>query len=147
MKNGTIRKAEPGDSLGLADCFKAAYASYARRIDDLPAMPDDFSEDIANYQVWVAEADSRIAGGLVLIPSEGFMLLANVAVHPDCRGAGLGRELVALAEAEAVRQGYGEMRLATHVDMPENVALYRRLGWDESGRQGNKVTMRKDLAV
>ena len=146
MTNRVIRRAVPSDSDGLAACLDAAYAQYAARIADLPSMSADCAEDIARYQVWVAEAAGAIAGALVLIPEKGFMRLANVAVHPDHRGTGLGRELLALAETEAVRQGYDEMRLNTHVDMPENVALYTRLGWQQTGRDGNKVSMNKDLA-
>jgi ribosomal protein S18 acetylase RimI-like enzyme len=45
-----------------------------------------------------------------------------------------GRALVAFAEAEARRRGYAQLRLYTHVLMTENLALYRRLGFEESGR-------------
>ena len=73
------------------------------------------------------------------------MRLANVAVHPDRKGAGLGRALIALAEAEARDQGYRELRLTTHAEMPENVSLYNHLGWQEDRRQGNKVFMKKAI--
>ena len=78
-----------------------------------------------------------------MIPEEGFMRLANVAVHPDHKGAGLGRALIALAETESADQGYREMRLTTHVDMPENVLIYEHLGWVQGRRHGNKVSMKK----
>jgi GNAT superfamily N-acetyltransferase len=64
-------------------------------------------------------------------------------VHPDHAGKGLGRAMVELAESEAAAQGYAELRLNTHVDMPENVRLYAHLGWRESGREGNRVAMMK----
>ncbi len=50
-----------------------------------------------------------------------------------------------LAEAETLEQGFHELRLNTHVDMPENVQLYTHLGWEETGQRGNKVSMRKML--
>ena len=145
MRNWVIRKAEPLDASGLATCIDAAYAHYARRIEDLPPMSADCAEEIAKFQVWVAEVAGSIVGGLILIAMDGFMLLANVAVHPNHRGVGLGRELLALAEAEAVRQGFSEMRLNTHVDMPENVELYARLGWKRTGQQGNKISMKIEV--
>ncbi len=37
------------------------------------------------------------------------------------------------------------LRLSTHVDMPENVRLYIHLGWEETGRTGNKVQMKKNI--
>ena len=76
-------------------------------------------------------------------PEETYLRLANVAVHPGHRGDGLGRALIALAEREALQQGYREMRLNTHALMPDNVWLYRRLGWQESERTGNRVSMKK----
>jgi len=66
-------------------------------------------------------------------------------VHPDFAGQGLGRVLMDKAEAEARALGLAELRLATHVGLPENVALYAHLGWQENGREGNKVLMRKTL--
>ncbi len=143
MANWTIRRAEHRDADALAACIDAAYARYAARIADLPPVSADCAEEIAKYQVWVAEIEHEVVGGLVIIPKEGFMRLANVAVHPDHKGAGLGRALIALAETEALDQGYREMRLTTHVDMPENVQLYAHLGWQQDHRRGNKVSMRK----
>ena len=116
---------------------------YAARITDLPPVSADCAEQIAKYQVWVAEIENDVVGGLVIIPEEGFMLLANVAVHPDHKGAGLGRALIALAETESLDQGYRELRLSTHVDIPENILLYAHLGWEQNHRHGNRISMKK----
>ncbi len=52
--------------------------------------------------------------------------------------------------AEAMIQGYGELRLYTHVTMTENIALYTRIGWIEThrGEQDGyaRVFMRKVLS-
>lgn len=145
MENWIIRRADAGDAEGLGRCFDAAYASYAENIDDLPTMSADCAREIANNLVWVAEAGGKIVGGLVLVPGDGFLQLANVAVHPDHRGAGLGKRLLELAETEAGNRGYAELRLNTHADMAENVRLYARNGWSQLSRQGNKITLKKDL--
>ena len=145
MRNWTIRRAEHRDADALSACMDAAYAHYAARIADLPPVSADYAGEIARFQVWVAEIADDIVGGLVLVPRDGFMQLANVAVHPDHKGAGLGRAFMALAEAEALRQGYRELRLTTHVDMPENVELYAHLGWQQAGQRGNKVSMTKTI--
>ncbi len=129
----------------MAACIDAAYAKYAQRISDLPKVSEGCAEDIADNQVWVAEQGDEIIAGLVLIAGDGFIKLANLAVHPDHGGRGLGRKLIELAEAEARRQGFDEMRLNTHVDMPENVRLYEHLGWVEVSRSTNTVSMTKHL--
>lgn len=134
-----------GDVDALVACIDAAYAEHAARIPDLPPVSADGAEEIAQRQVWVAEIGDRIVGCLVLNPEDSFMKLANVAVHPGHRGVGLGRALLALADSEALDQGYSELRLNTHRDMEDNVRLYRRLGWQDVERRGNRVSMRKRI--
>ena len=145
MGNWSLRRAEPRDAEALSACIEAAYADYAARIPDLPPVSADCAGDIARHQVWLAEIAGAVAGGLVLVPRDGFMQLANLAVHPDRKGAGLGRALLAHADAEASAQGYRELRLTTHADMPETHRFYARLGWQETARSGNKVSMRKAI--
>ena len=145
MEDWTIRRAKAGDADGLGACLDAAYAEYAARIADLPSMSADCAEEIAKYVVWVAETDGVIVAGLILANCDKFMLLANVAVHPDHRGTGLARRLLMLAETEARARGYDELRLTTHSQMPENIRLYARNGWTQLSQQGNKVSMRKVL--
>lgn len=146
MADWSLRRAEVGDAEGLGSCLDAAYAHHRERIADLPPMSENCAEEIAEHLVWVAVSGGRIVGGLVLVPDDDFMLLANVAVHPDLRGRGLGRRLLTLAETEARDRGYAELRLTTHADMPETLQLYARNGWLQTGRVGNKIRMRKALA-
>lgn len=142
-----IRPANQNDGISLSKCIEAAYSIYASRLTDLPAVSEGIPEDIENHLVWVAEWKQSIVGGVVLVPNDKFMLLANVAVDPRFSGMGLGRKLIELAERECLRMGKGELRLNTHVDMPEIVRLYSHLGWQETGRTGNKVHMIKNLRL
>jgi len=146
MATWNIRKAESSDADALSNCMGAAYSECAARISDLPPMTSaDCLDDITSSQVWMAVASDMVAGALVLVPQKDFMQLANVAVHPEHRGIGLGRALMTLAETEARRQGYRELRLNTHVGIPENVRLYEHLGWERSGGTDSKVSMQKTL--
>ena len=145
MDNWAIRRAEPSDAEALATCIDAAYAELTTRIADLPRVSEGCTEDIAAHQVWVAHVGPDIIGGLVLVSQDGFLQIANVAVHPDHRGTGLGRAFMAQADDQAREQGYSELRLNTHVDIPENVQLYSHMGWLQTGRSGNKVSMKKAL--
>jgi ribosomal protein S18 acetylase RimI-like enzyme len=113
----------------------AAYAHYIARIGKPPGpMLDDYARRVADGQAWVLEHAGRIAGVLVLEPQADSLLLDNIAVRPECQGSGHGRTLMAFAEAEARRLGFAEIRLYTHALMTENQALYRRLGYVETGR-------------
>lgn len=140
-----MRRAEPADAPALAACIDRAYATHAARIPDLPAVSEGIADDIATHLVWIAEREARIIGGIVLIPASDHAVLANVAVDPAATGLGLGRALIACAEAEAVSLGLATMRLNTHAAIPENVRLYVHLGWHETARSGTKVTMEKQL--
>lgn len=143
----TIRRATVSDAESLATCLDAAYAAFAKSIPDLPDMSADVANEIETNLVWVVETDSRIVGALVLSPADAFMMLINVAVHPDARGTGLGKRLMILAETEAVARGLRELRLATHRDMTDTIALYQRTGWVETDRIGSKIKMRKVLSA
>src|SRR5258708_6585606 len=90
---------------------------------------------IADGGVSVHEgSDSVIAAIIVLLPKPDHLLLDNIAVRPARQGQGLGRLLIAFAEDEARRLGYAELRLYTHEAMTENIPLYGRLGFVETGR-------------
>ena len=145
MTNIQIRRADAQDADPLSDCIEAAYSAYASRITDLPSVSDGSAQSIESSRVWVAETGNGIIGGIILVPHEDFMLLENVAVRPDSSGMGVGAALIDQAEADCLELGLRQLRLSTHVDMPENVRLYKYLGWQESGRSGSKVLMYKDI--
>lgn len=131
----TIRSATPDDLLAIRDIVECAYSPYIERIGRPPGpMLDDYAKRIGLKQASVAEYDGRVGGLLVLIDEADHLLLDNIAVHPEAQGQGLGRQLMDFAEAEARRRGYGELRLYTHESMTENIALYSKLGWAETGR-------------
>lgn len=146
-RSWTIRKAVVSDAEALAECMHAAYMIYTSRLGGktLPPMTVDYEEEIRSYPVWVAESEGSLVGGLILMPEDDYLTIANVAVHPQFQGHGLGRGLMALGEAEAKRQGYSELRLATHVLLTENLSLYSHLGWSETGRDEYRVYMRKNI--
>ena len=124
MHDWKLRRADPTDAPALASCVEAAYHHYIPRIGKPPGpMLVDYAEVISQHQAWVAEAVRQIIGGLVLIPEEDALLLDNIAVHPDYQGRGIGRAMLELADAEALFQGYDELRLYTHETMTENLAL------------------------
>jgi GNAT superfamily N-acetyltransferase len=132
MKKITVRAAKPTDAPGITACVCEAYVHYIERIGKQPGpMLDDYAELIYRAQVHVAIAGGRVIGAMVLkITDDGFYL-DNVAVRPSVKGKGVGRLLLALAEAEARRQGYKSICLATHELMTENRDLYARIGYVE----------------
>jgi GNAT superfamily N-acetyltransferase len=131
-----IRRAQSEDRAAVEAIVRDAYAVYIERIGKPPGpMLDDYAALIADGAVNVLEeAGGAIAAIIVLLPQPDHLLLDNIAVRPDRQGSGLGRRLIAFAEAEAWRLGHAELRLYTHERMTENIALYTRLGFVETGR-------------
>lgn len=131
-----IRRARPPDRAVVEAIVAAAYAIYVERIGKKPGpMLDDYGRLIAAGAVSVLEEPAgTIAALIVLLAKPDHLLLDNIAVRPDRQGQGLGRRLIGFAESEARRLGHAELRLYTHVTMIENIALYRHLGFRETGR-------------
>lgn len=140
-----IRPALPNDADAFADCIRAAYAKYGDSIPDMPDVSAGIDQDITDHHVWVADNGTTILGGLVLIVKPPVAKLANIAVHPDAAGRGLGRALIDHAQKQAVLSGCSHMNLTTHVAMPDNVTLYEKLGWTTTGTSGTSVHMQKPL--
>ena len=133
--SSNIRRAGPADAAAVAACVRAAYRHYVPRIGKQPGpMLVDYADAVARHQVWLIPHGKDCAAALVLVPETDYLQLDNIAVDPRHQGRGLGRALLALAETEAARQGYAELRLYTHARMTENIAMYARLGWQETGR-------------
>ncbi|MES0882877.1 GNAT family N-acetyltransferase [Roseibium sp. SCP14] len=140
-----IRRAHMRDAKALKNCIDRAYSSAKARLPDLPDVSAGLREDIADKVVFVAETSGLIAGVAILGIENGNAHLANIAVDPGQKGKGIGKALMETVQRFAKQQGATELRLATHVGMPENVSLYTHLGWHETSRTGNKILMAKKL--
>jgi ribosomal protein S18 acetylase RimI-like enzyme len=130
-----IRPATLQDRAAVEAIVRDAYSVYLERMGQPPGpMLDDYAAQIAAGAVSVLDEDGEIVAIIVLLAKPDHLLLDNIAVRPDRQGAGLGRRMIAFAEAEARRLGFAEVRLYTHETMVENIALYKRVGFVETGR-------------
>ena len=136
---GLVRRAIPEDADALAACITMAYARYSDLT--LPDVAGDVDQEIADHLVWVFESEGHIVGGVIVNRAGTKAHLRNIAVHPEYGGRGVGASLIKTAIDSLHGQGIRTVELTTHIGMPENVVLYRHLGWTETGREGNKVFM------
>jgi len=146
----TIRRARGADAPAMAACVHSAYRHYAPRIGKPPGpMLDDYAEVVRRHEAYVAESDGAVVGVLVIVETGGGFLLDNVAVAPEFQGRGLGRRLVEFAESSVRARGGRAIELYTHERMTENIAMYARLGYEETDRRTERgyerVYMRKIL--
>ena len=150
MDEPHIRAATAADITAITEIVDQAYRHYVDRMGKPPGpMLDDYAARVLEGAVSVLEEGTAIVGIIVLLPRTSYLLLDNVAVSPARQGSGLGRRLLAFAEAEALRRGYHEIRLYTHRTMVENLRLYASIGYEETGRGTeagyDRVFMRKQL--
>ena len=131
----------------VRDLVRMAYSKYVERIGKEPApMREDYDALIQAGEVWVWDEGGEVLGVLVMRPADDHLFVDNVAVAPGHQARGLGRELLAFAEERAEREGLPEVRLYTN----ENLPVYARLGFEETGRGVDggyrRVFMRKRLS-
>jgi len=147
-----FRKASREDVLNIQTLVTNAYQPYISRIGKLPGpMFADYDQLIKDDCVWVLQIDDVVAGVLVLLPQNGYLLLDNVAVDPRFQGRGIGKRLIDQAERIAADLRFLELRLYTNVAMTENLTFYSGLGFVETHRAVqdgySRVFMRKPTSI
>ncbi|MDT8346132.1 MAG: GNAT family N-acetyltransferase, partial [Thermohalobaculum sp.] len=111
--------------LGSPETFKAQPADFARHGFGPGAL----------FRALIAEAGGETLGVAVYFPEFSTMrgrpgvYLQDLWVAEGARGSGLGRRLLAAVAGAAAGWGAAYMKLATHVDNPEAVRFYHRLGF------------------
>ncbi len=100
-------------------------------------MHEDYAPRIARHEVWIAEHRGEAAGVMVLETVADHLAIYSLAVSPMHQGQGMGQRMIQTAEQMAVAAGLAELRLFTNDRMAQNIALYQRVGFLETGRRPN----------
>lgn len=139
-----IREATLLDVDALKEVIEAAYLPYRQVGLSLPPVSDGLAADISNHKVWVAEYDGEVVG-CVVVSFDGHAKIQNLAVAPIAAGKGIGRALLSKVSRQGRTNGLSSVQLTTHAKMAETLAFYQRLGWIETGREGEKVYLALEL--
>lgn len=105
---------------------------------------------------FVATLDNVVVGGAGFFPTEGLpesiVELVKMYLMPSARGLGLGRKLVEMAEANAVKGGNTGMYLESMPELKSALSMYEKLGYSyidapmgNSGHTGCDLWMFKSL--
>jgi len=130
-----IRRAGRGDVSQLIAIATAAFAPYIERIGREPApMLADFAGHVSRGEAFVLEDGAEIVAYIVTYASDGAQFIENLAVRPSRQRQGHGNRLLDFAEGRARQGGLVRMTLYTNAQMTENLNLYPRLGFAETGR-------------
>lgn len=169
-----IRELQASDSLeALTALLHTAYASLAAQGWNFTAVDQSVAvtrERLADAQGFVAELDGRLVGTVAvrgpkaageayiadppppLYTAPGTAILSQLAVHPDCRGQGVGELLLDTAEAWAREQGFAQLALDTAEPAIALRRRYERRGYvtvggvQWQGKTYGSVLMCKSLA-
>lgn len=113
------------------DAMRAAFAGMEGRIDPPSSLARMTIESLAHTaqhaEVWVA--GDPVVGTVVLTPKQSVLYVGKLAVLRQ--GTGLGRMLMAHAEARAKALGFGWLELESRVELVEVHAVFKRLGFRE----------------
>lgn len=118
------------DAAAIRELTRCAYAKWVPLIGREPKpMTVNYEEAIGRHRFDLLYVDSALAALIETIREPDHLLIENVAVSPSFQGRGLGRRLMAHAETLARGLGCREIRLYTNQRFVENIALYRKLGY------------------
>jgi ribosomal protein S18 acetylase RimI-like enzyme len=122
-----LREYEAG--IGISLCFQGFAAELAQ-------LPGDYAEPEGRLILAREPGGEELVGCVALRPVAGkpdHCEMKRLYVRQRARGSGLGRTLALAAIAEARRIGYTRMCLDTLPSMTAAQALYRSLGFRQTG--------------
>jgi GNAT superfamily N-acetyltransferase len=134
-----LRPGGPEDYQAVLSIQRRAYAGkevplYGPDLSPLRETPESLAGELGEGRwLLVAEVDGRIAGSIRLERrGEDGIHLYRLSVDPDLQGGGLGQRLVRAAEEANPRAGFFILDCGEKSE--ENLYIYRKLGFRETGR-------------
>lgn len=136
-----LRRAIDADAPSITELVADAYRHYEPLIGRTPMpMLIHYEEALRAHDIWVLEANGTLVGIIELEARPDHLWIENVAVSPRWQGRGFGRLLLRHAEAEARRRDIEELGLLTNERYVDNIAMYTRYGYRETGRVPHQGT-------
>ncbi len=107
---------------------------------------DAWRPHLAAGTLWVAEADGEAVGYLAGRVEGDRLHIDEVDVLRSRQGRGLGRRLLATAEAWARAQGLKALSLTTFRNVPWNAPFYASFGFRDCPREDAPASLRQALS-
>jgi GNAT superfamily N-acetyltransferase len=125
-----FRRAGEGDAETVGELTNAAYTKWVPVIGRRPKpMSADYQHAVRAHLIELAYLEGELVGLIELIAASDHLLLENLAVAPAHQRKGLGRRLMARAEALTRVRGMTLLRLYTNKAFTTNLAFYQELGY------------------
>ena len=145
-----MRQAVAADAAAVRALTREAYAKWVAVTGREPLpMRVDYVEALAKHRFDLLHEDGVLVALIETERHPDHLLIVNVAVAPTHQKRGLGRRLVAHAEALAQQESLGTVRLYTNARMVENIALYTSLGYaiDREEPAGTSIQVHMSKAL
>ena len=153
-----VRLAVDADAEGIAALVNRAFTvERFFKVGDRTS-PHEIASLLREGDFLVAESDGSPAGSVFMraMPPVGYF--GMLSIDPAMQGRGLGRQLIAAAEAYLRERGCREVQIHIVNLREELPPFYRRLGYEEAGqlpfptselstRACHMIVMRKDLVT
>jgi tRNA threonylcarbamoyladenosine biosynthesis protein TsaE len=141
------------DASRAADVLAVVHESFANRppLDPPATALDETLESIAEALDanggLLVEHEGTPVGALLLEPRGRLLGLRRVGVLNTVRGLGVAAAMASKAADIAAARKFGGLELEARVELPRTVEFWRKLGYVESGRNGNRLNMLKMLPI
>jgi predicted N-acetyltransferase YhbS len=131
----------PEDAGRIAALIRAAFAAQSVSTDPSPSALRVTEAEVAAHLRMGGGAVTEVAGTLVgsalWTVQDGGLYLGRLAVAPSWRRRGLGRALIASAEAAAHGTGIPVIRLSTRLVLLDNRRLFAACGFVETTHEAH----------
>ena len=135
------RARDGADFAAVLALIRAEFAFMDGRIDPPSSMHELTNAAVARQaaagEIWMIRADGRPIACAFLSPLPDALYLGKLAVSAPWRGRGLARRLVTHAEMRARALRHPVVRIKVRVELAENQAAFRRMGFWETGRMAH----------
>lgn len=134
-----IRAARPEEAEAIVALIQRAFGQYRGKLRPesgaLQETPETIRAAMKADTILLAERAGRVLGCVSVRRKDGHGYAGRLAVEPMERGIGVGRALMAAAEAEARRMGMDRLRIDVRLKLTENRAFFRALGFAEGAER------------
>ena len=142
---------ETVDGSRATDVLSVVHEAFANRPElDPPATAlqetvETIREALDAHGGLLVEHDGRPVGALLFEPRGRMLGLRRVGVLAAVRGLGVAAQMASRAREIAEELGFTGLELEARVELPGTINFWRNLGYVESGRIGNRITMLRML--
>jgi tRNA threonylcarbamoyladenosine biosynthesis protein TsaE len=141
------------DGSHAADVLRVIHEAFANRpVLDPPATAlsetiDTIREALDAHGGLLVEHDGAPVGALLFEPKGRLLGLRRVGVLGAVRGLGVAAQMASRAREIAQELGFTGLELEARVELPGTINFWRNLGYVESERNGNRLTMLRMLPI